>query len=120
MINGEGSSTGQIINTKYGNDVEIKVEMAMATNVQSIEEGSVGITDKKLTLRKAILKISPEDKLNAETVNEKDKSVYFEGVKQKPQNLPDAKNKIDGKGLYSGKKKEKHHQKGKLRCLGNT
>ena len=81
VTNGKGSSTGQIIKTEYGNNVEIKVEMAMATNVQSIEEGSVGVIDKKLTLKKAIIKISPEDKLNAETVDEKDKSVYFEGVK---------------------------------------
>ena len=59
---------------------------------------------KKPILRKAIVKISPEDKCNAETVDEKDKSVYFEGVKQKPQNLPDPKNKIDGKGSHLVKK----------------
>ena len=119
MTDDEGSSTGQIIKTEYGNNVETKVEMAIATNVQSIEEGNVGVVDKKPTLRKAIGKISPEYKLNAETVDKKDKSVYFEGVKRKPQNLPDPKNKTDVQGSYSGKK-EKHHQKGKQRCLGNT
>ena len=61
---------------------------------------------KKPILRKAIVKISPEDKCNAETVDEKDKSVYFEGVKQKPQNLPDPKNKNDGKGSHLVKKRE--------------
>ena len=65
------------------------------------------------------MKISLEDKLNAETGNEKDKCVYFEVVKCKPQNLSDPKNKIDGKGLHSVKK-GKHHKKGKARCLVNT
>ena len=91
----------------------------MATNSQSIEEPSVDVDEKKPILRKASVKISPEDKLNAETVDKKDKSVYFKGVKCKPQNLPDPKNKIDGKGLHSVKK-GKHHQEGKPRCLVNT
>ena len=60
-----------------------------------------------------------KEKLNAETFNNKDKSVYFKGVKQKSNNLPDPKNKIDGKGSYATKK-GKLHQKGKQRCLGNT
>ena len=118
IIDGEGSSTGKIIKTEYGNNVEIKVEMAMATNSKSIEEPSVGVIEKKLILRKAIVKISPEDKLNAETVDEKDKCVYFKGVKCKPQNLPDLKNKINGKGSHSVKKR-KIPQKGKP-CLVNT
>ena len=45
--------------------------------------------DKKPKLRRSIVQISPEEKLNAETFNKKDKCVCFKGVKQKPNNLPD-------------------------------
>ena len=90
------------------------MEMAMTTNGQSIEKASLGVIDKTPKLRKAIVKISQKEKLNAETVDKKDKSGYFEVVKQEPQNLPDPKNKTDGKGSYPAKI-GKHHQKGKLR-----
>ena len=37
--------------------------------------------DKKLSMWKAIVQISPEQKCNAETFETKDKSVYLGGVK---------------------------------------
>ena len=51
LTNGEWKSTG-IIKTEYGNNVEIKVEMAIATNGQSIAEASVGVVDKKTDIEK--------------------------------------------------------------------
>ena len=53
----------------------------MATNDQNIEEASLGVMDKKPKLRRAIVQISSEEKCDAETFDEKDKSVYFEEVK---------------------------------------
>ena len=53
--------------------------MAMAKKEEKPEETSLGVMDKKLKLRGVIVQISPDEKLNAETFNDKDKFVYFEG-----------------------------------------
>ena len=90
----------------------------MAEREENNQETSVAVMDKKLKLQGAIVEISSEEKLNAITFNTKDKSVHFEGVKQKPDNLPDPKNKIDGKGSYTTKK-GKLHLKGKQKYLGS-
>ena len=80
--NDTGRSPPKIIKTEYGQNVEIKLEMAMAKREENNQETSVAVMDKKLKLHGAIVEISSEEKLNAKTFNTKDKSVYFEGVKQ--------------------------------------
>lgn len=79
--NVKGASTPKVFKNEYGNNVEIKLEMALATKGESIEETSPGVMDKKPKLRWTIVQISPGEKLSAETFDEKDKSVYFKGVK---------------------------------------
>ena len=53
----------------------------MAKREENNQKTSVDVMDKKPKLQRAIVEISPAEKLNAETFNAKDKSVYFEGVK---------------------------------------
>ena len=77
----KGASSPKIIKTEYGNNVKIKLEMAMDKKEENTEETSLGVMDKKPKLKRAIVQIAPEEKLNAENFDDKDKSVYFKGVK---------------------------------------
>ena len=84
----EGPSVPKIIKTEDGENVQIKLEFAMTTkhkNDQHTSSTSVSEMDKNTNLSRAIVRISPDEKLNAKDFESKGKSLYFEGVKQTRQ-----------------------------------
>ena len=76
----EQGNAPKIIKTEDGNSVVITVDMVMPKTEQNSEDTSFDVMDKKPSLQKAIVQISPEEKCNAKTFEAKNKSVYFEGL----------------------------------------